>query len=267
MRSTIMILLLLLSGEASAQQQTYTLFGTSIPANPVDPDPHAVTLGLKFYSTQAGTVSAIRFYRGHANSNGYIARLYTAAGQQLGQVNVPSDARNFSGGWKTATFTSPISISANTTYIAAYYTSNGYYGATNYGLMNGATSGPLIAPSSANGVYNYGSGFHFPTLTYEASNYFVDVLFTPSAPPPPTLQMSFNPPDPAIASSAPIGTLVTTAVATWSDGSQFTGTYSFGSPYGNDGGLVMLNNGQVVVNGNLSGLGNTDQHVTVSATQ
>ena len=34
----------------------------------------------------------------------------------------------------------------------------------------------------ANGVYNYGSANSFPTSTYNANNYWVDVLFNPSVP-------------------------------------------------------------------------------------
>jgi hypothetical protein len=48
------------------------------------------------------------------------------------------------------------------------------------------TSGPLTAPSNAvangNGVYFYGSGGGFPTSSYNATNYWVDVMFN-SAPP------------------------------------------------------------------------------------
>jgi hypothetical protein len=45
------------------------------------------------------------------------------------------------------------------------------------------TNGPLTAPSSAssggNGVYAYGSQSLFPTNSYDASSYGVDVLFRP----------------------------------------------------------------------------------------
>ncbi len=51
---------------------------------------------------------------------------------------------------------------------------------TNY-FTTAHTNGSLTAPSSA-GVYAYGgtatTGI-FPTNTYQASNYFVDVVFNP----------------------------------------------------------------------------------------
>jgi hypothetical protein len=91
-------------------------------------------------------------------------------------------------------FSAPISIAANTTYVAAYYTPNGRYADNYFGLNTGVSSGPLNVPASAtvggNGVYYYGLGF--PNSTWKASNYYVDVLFTsaPSAPTPPSFQHS-----------------------------------------------------------------------------
>jgi hypothetical protein len=58
---------------------------------------------------------------------------------------------------------SPISISANATYIAAYYTPNGQYADGYYGIKAGIVSGPLNVPASSsvegNGIYYYGLGF------------------------------------------------------------------------------------------------------------
>jgi hypothetical protein len=87
-------------------------------------------------------------------------------------------------GWQTATFTNgPITISPNTTYVVSYHSNGNYTNTTNY-FTSAVTSGPLTAPSSStsggNGVYRYGSASAFPTSTYNASNYWVDVLFNPS---------------------------------------------------------------------------------------
>ena len=44
---------------------TSSLFGASdTPATVTENDPNAVELGVKFQSSQAGTISAIRFYKG-----------------------------------------------------------------------------------------------------------------------------------------------------------------------------------------------------------
>jgi hypothetical protein len=125
--------------------------------------------------------------------------------------------------------------------MAAYYAPSGQYADVYYGLTNGAANGPLTAPASAaaggNGVYSYGAAF--PRSTWEDSNYFVDVVFTPAAPTP-YLVLTFNPPNPTITSSTPLGATVATIIPSWSDGSPFSGTLSFGPPYSNDQGIFAI---------------------------
>jgi hypothetical protein len=248
--------------------QTVSLFTNETPADTVAADNRAVTLGVKFWSTQAGTVTGIRFYRGAASSGGYTVRLYNAGGTMLGQASVPSDTCTLPC-WEEADFASPIPIAANTTYVAAYYTPVGQYAETNYGLTNGVMNGPLVASSSSqvggNGVFHYGSPIRFPKNTWESTNYYVDVVFMSTAR---TLLLSINPPNPSIPSTAPAGTVVGTLSATWSDGSPFTGTLSFSQPYSNDSGTFALSGNNLVVSGpGLGGDGGTIQEVTVTATQ
>jgi hypothetical protein len=250
----------------ASSAQTVTLFGTGTPQTPIDPDTSAVTLGIKFYSTQAGVISGIRFYRGAKNTSGYRARLYKADGTLLASASSTKEPCGTMPCWEQLNFSAPVSIAANTTYIAAYYTSNGRYAGDNNGLTNGKTSTPLIAPASGiaggNGVYTYSNGF--PTQTYKASNYWVDVAFTPSAP---SLQISFNPPAPKIPANAPTGTAVSTVNVTWTNGAQFTGQLALPN---SDGSKFALSGKDVIVNPSGPGIGadgGTTQNVTVSATQ
>jgi hypothetical protein len=250
----------------AAAQAPVTIFATAKPINSVDPDPNAVTLGVKFFSTVGGTISGIRFYRAHNNTNGYTVKLFTTGGALLASARTAKDTCALPC-WEQVSFAAPISISPKTTYIAAYYTSNGRYAGDSNGLTNGYGAGPLYAQATGgnlggNGVYTYSTGF--PNQTYQNSNYWVDVLFQPTAP---TLMLSFNPPTASLYTTSPPGTVLTTAVASWSDGSPFTGQLSFAAPYGNDNGLLALSGNSIVVNGDFSALGNTTQHITVMATQ
>jgi hypothetical protein len=43
-----------------SQAQTVTLFGNSVPSTPVDSDTASVTLGVKFWNSQSGTIAGIR---------------------------------------------------------------------------------------------------------------------------------------------------------------------------------------------------------------
>jgi len=159
-----------------------TLFGDRVPANPTqEDDTRAVELGVKFRANVAGTISAIRFYRGTGNASGYVARLWTSTGTLLAEVPVTNGGVP---GWREVALPSPVPITAGTTYVASYYTSNGRFARDPYGLTNAVTSGDLTAPGSAsvggNGVYVYRTGGGFPTSTYKETNYWVDVRFVPS---------------------------------------------------------------------------------------
>src|SRR5262249_44642704 len=85
-------------------------------------------------------------------------------------------------GWQQVNFTTPVAITANTTYVASYHTNTGNYSVNGaYFASAGADSPPLHALATGvdgpNGVYAYvASGF--PSQTYNATNYWVDVVFT-----------------------------------------------------------------------------------------
>jgi hypothetical protein len=261
-----LLLVVLVCGE-EASAQSISIFGNAVPKNPID-DASAVTLGVKFWSSQSGTISAVRFYRAVKNPQGYVAKLYTAGGTLLSSAKLAKESGPVPG-WQVATFASPIPIKANTTYIAAYYSSVGQGAWDANGLSNGVTNGPLTAPASAavggNGVYHYNNSF--PNQNYAASNYYVDVLFNPTGP---SLLLNFNPPNPSISAIAPLGSVVATINPTWSDGSTFTGTLSFAQPYSNDQGTFAISGNNLIVNPSgpgLSGDGNTVQNVTIVATQ
>src|SRR5207248_923518 len=59
-------------------QRSVNIFRNAVPNKPVEADQSAVTLGVKFWSTTGGSVSAIQFYRGAVSPQGYIATLFSA---------------------------------------------------------------------------------------------------------------------------------------------------------------------------------------------
>ena len=156
-----------------------TLLGDDpTPANQIEADTGAVTLGVKFYSDVPGTVAGIRFYKGAQNTGTHVGSLWTTAGTLLSSVTFSGETAS---GWQEALFSEPVEIEAGTTYVASYHTTVGYY-AAEAGYFDAAhENGPLHMPSSGesggNGVYVYGASSAFPTETYEACNYWVDVVF------------------------------------------------------------------------------------------
>jgi hypothetical protein len=266
----LMLLIVCSAGRSSLAQSPVSIFGNAVPQSGVDPDTGPVTLGVKFWSTQAGTTSGIRFYRAAENKDGYTVKLFTAGGSLLASAETSKDTCAVPC-WQQVNFASPISLAANTTYIAAYYTSNGRYAGDNYGLTAGKTNGPLTAPASSavggNGVYTYST--NFPNQTWRATNYYVDVSFTPTTPTP-YMTLSFNPPNPSISATAPTGTVVTTITAKWSNGSPFTGTLGFASPYSNDNGTFAISGNDLIIDPagpGISADGGTVRNVTITAIQ
>ena len=80
-------------------------------------------------------------------------------------------------GWQELDFSSPVAVTAGTTYVASYFSSTGYPAYTAQGLASAVTNGPLTALAGG-GVYAYGSSNTFPTSTYNNNNYWVDVVYS-----------------------------------------------------------------------------------------
>jgi hypothetical protein len=144
------------------------------PVTASDPDTNAVELGTKFSTNVAGKVTGVRFYKGSQNTGTHTGSLWSASGSLLATGTFTNESAS---GWQTLTFSSPVSISANTTYVVSYHTNVGRYAGDRDYFGSARTSGPITAPRNA-GVYKYGAG-GFPNQSYESSNYWVDVLFVP----------------------------------------------------------------------------------------
>jgi hypothetical protein len=84
-------------------------------------------------------------------------------------------------GWQEADFISPVAIAANTTYIAAIFTTAASAYDAGYFTAKGVDHAPLHALQSGvdgpNGVYVYSTGPQFPSQSYGDANYWVDVAF------------------------------------------------------------------------------------------
>jgi hypothetical protein len=152
------------------------------PQNPSANDPNSVELGVKFTTSESGYITGIRFYKGSSNMGTHIGSLWNSSGSLLGQVTFTNETAS---GWQQANFSTPIPVTAGTTYIASYFAPDGGYAADSEGLVSGNENGPLTALPSAtsggNGVYAYTSSPVLPTNVYNANNYWVDVVFSTSS--------------------------------------------------------------------------------------
>jgi hypothetical protein len=202
----------------------FSLFSpSSTPGTITEADPSAVDLGVKFQASTGGTIVGVRFYKGPQNTGTHIGDLWTSSGTLLASATFTNETAS---GWQQVNFASPVSITAGTTYIASYEAPVGEYSADQNYFANAVTNGPLTAPSSTssggNGVYAYGSGNPFPNNTFNASNYWVDVVFAPSAP------LAFTTPA-SITGTAQEGSVLTAVNGTTNDPNAVISGYQWQS--------------------------------------
>ena len=140
-------------------------------------DTSAITLGVQFQAASSGYITGVRFYKESDNTGTQTGGLWTASGTLLASGTFSNETAS---GWQELDFSSPVAVTAGTTYVASYFTSAGHYAATQQGLASAVTNGPLTALAGG-GVYAYGSSNTFPTSAYAASNYWVDVVYSPTS--------------------------------------------------------------------------------------
>jgi hypothetical protein len=176
------------SQPSSAATPEDTIFDFATPTLPDAGDPSSVELGVKFTASTEGSVTGIRFYKAATNTGTHVGSLWSSSGTLLASATFTQETES---GWQQVTFSEPVKIKAGTTYVAGYFAPNGHYSATGAGFGSAASHPPLEAlanGTSANGLYAYGSSSTFPSNSYNATNYYVDVLFAPVAPSGPPAQ-------------------------------------------------------------------------------
>ena len=144
-------------------------------------DSSAITLGVNFTPTASGTITGLRFYKAAANSGTHVGSLWSRPGRcRLRHVHQRDRL-----GLADLTFATPVAITAGTTYVAGYLAPAGHYRSTGGGFTSGVDNGPLQANASsdhaATACSAYGRTSTFPTSTFNATNYWIDVLFQPSS--------------------------------------------------------------------------------------
>ena len=159
-----------------------SIFGSQAPTGPTRNDSTGggiigIELGVKFRSSVAGNVDAIRFYKTPGNNGAHTAQLYTGTGTLLASQVFLTETDS---GWQTLFLTVPVAITANTTYIAAYFSSLGNYVSTANGLKTAVTNDVLTALADStdglNGLYKYTNTPSIPDSSHLSNNYWVDVI-------------------------------------------------------------------------------------------
>ena len=155
---------------------------STVPGTPDVNDGGPLTVGVRITPDLNGTITGVRFYKGAGNTGTHIGAIWDSTGQQLATAPFANETAT---GWQQALFTTPVTVTAGTTYVVGYFLPNGHYAADS-GYFSSApyVNAPLRSPQSVggagNGLYRYGSALAFPTDTWGAANYWVDVVYQPS---------------------------------------------------------------------------------------
>ena len=145
-------------------------------------DSNAVELGVKFTVDNPGYISGVRFFKGAGNTGTHLGSLWSAQGALLARATFTGESAS---GWQQVNFANPVAVSPGTTYLASYYAPNGHYALNLNYFTSAYSNGPLHAlgnSQDSNGVYRYAAAPSFPDQTWQASNYWVDIVFTTDAP-------------------------------------------------------------------------------------
>ena len=113
-------------------------------------DTSSVNLGVEFTAAENGWITGIRFYKGAGNTGTHVGSLW----DRVGRPARPGDLyRRVDSGWQQANFSSPIPVTAGTTYVASYLAPNGGYAVDVDGLASAVTNAPLTALARRRGLH------------------------------------------------------------------------------------------------------------------
>lgn len=176
----------------------------------------SVELGVKFKADTAGSIVGIRFYKSGANTGTHVGSLWSSAGTLLATATSTSETAS---GWQQVNFSSPVTITPNTVYVASYHVNGGHYSDDQGFFTNtGVDTPPLHAlqdgVSGPDGVFTYADSTTFPNSGFSGSNFWVDVAFRSAGN---LTSVAITPVNPSI---APGATQQFVAVGTYSDGSS-----------------------------------------------
>jgi len=212
---------------------------STIPASASDPDTKAVELGVKFTADVPGLITGIRYYKSSTNTGTHTATLWSSTGTLLATATFSNESVS---GWQQVNFAAPVAIAANSVYVASYHTDVGHYASNGaYFANSGFDHPPLHALSAGgnggNGVYVYGASA-FPTNTFNANNYWVDVVFSAASPTTPTTAAAATPTSTATRTATATRTLTATPTRTAPPTSTATSIPNTAAPTGTPSAIV-----------------------------
>lgn len=142
------------------------------PAGPGVNDSTQISFGTRFSPAVDGYVTGVRFYKDVTMTDAHTGSLWNNFGGLLASGTYTGETAS---GWQDLTFTTPVHVTAGTSYVASMYSPTGKYLASSHYFDVGINNYPLNAPVGA-GLFHYGSDA-FPDGSFNNGNYWVDTTF------------------------------------------------------------------------------------------
>jgi hypothetical protein len=162
---------------SAAAQTSLNVLGAGTPVRVDSGDPSAIVLGVRIFSDVPGKVLGCSFYKAPANTGVHVVSLWDSAGKLLASQAATGETAS---GKQSVVFATPVAVAANQVFICGYFAPNGHYSHDLNVFTVQKDVPPLHVPASG-GVYMFGTQMTaWPIHAWEASNYWVDVLFAPS---------------------------------------------------------------------------------------
>lgn len=152
---------------------SYSLLTGATPTNNNVTDNTSYEMGVKVKSTVNGKISAVRYYKSPSETGSHTGRVWSSSGQLLATVTFTNETAS---GWQEARLATPLTVTANTTYIVSV-NCNRYFAITYNAMGSATTNGPLSSVADGKNMV-FGTIGSFPTYSYKSSSYFRDLVFT-----------------------------------------------------------------------------------------
>ena len=152
-----------------------TRSSTSPPRRPSTPATRAVELGVKFTADTSGTVTGIRFYKAATNTGTHIGSLWSSTGTLLATATFTGETAS---GWQTVAVRHPGHDHRRHDLRRRLLAPNGHYSVTAGRSTPASTTRRCTrspTPPAPTASTPTARRARFPTNSYSASNYWVDV--------------------------------------------------------------------------------------------
>jgi hypothetical protein len=141
-------------------------------------DSTGIEVAMKFRSTATANILGLKFFKTAGNIGTHVGQLYSADDSVLlatAQFNNETDS-----GWQSVNFPTAVTLKPNVTYIAAYFSSLGYYTSTDGFLQSSITNAPFTilkdGQDGPNGVFKYTNRPAFPDTAWIQTYYWIDII-------------------------------------------------------------------------------------------